>query len=46
MDPDFVFSRTDMGRRLLFAFIDYEVEHEPKPSGGPKDQRTLRKGGI
>ena len=30
MDPDFVMSRSDMGRRLLFAFSQYEIEQENK----------------
>jgi len=30
MDPDYVMSRSDMGRRLLFAFSQYEIEQEEK----------------
>lgn len=30
MDPDFVMSRSDMGRRLLFAFSSYEIEQLEK----------------
>lgn len=30
MDPDFVMSRSDMGRKLLFAFSSYEIDQENK----------------
>lgn len=30
MDPDFVMSRSDMGRRLLFAFSSFEIEEAEK----------------
>lgn len=30
MDPDYVMSRSDMGRRLLLAFSQYEIEQEEK----------------
>lgn len=30
MDPDFVMSRTDMARKLLFAFSAFEIEEEDK----------------
>lgn len=30
MDPDFVMSRSDMGRKLLFAFSSFEIEQEEK----------------
>lgn len=46
MDPDFVMSKTDMGRKLLFAFIDHEVETEAKnpPNGGSKSSKNKLKG--
>ncbi|WP_164971387.1 hypothetical protein [Clostridium tetani] len=28
MSPDFVMSRNDMARKLLFAFSSYEIEEE------------------
>jgi len=30
MDPDFIMSRSDMGRKLLFAFSSYEIDQENK----------------
>lgn len=33
MSPDFVMSRNDIARRLLFAFSDYEIEKENKAAG-------------
>ena len=30
MSPDFVMSRSDMARKLLFAFSDYEIDKENK----------------
>jgi hypothetical protein len=42
MDPDFVMSRSDMGRKLLFAFSEYEAEQEKKAR--EKTERERKKG--
>lgn len=43
MDPDFVMSRSDMGRRLLFAFSSYEIEEQEKAR--QKANRNRPRGG-
>lgn len=43
MDPDFVMSRSDMARRLLFAFSEYEVEEEEKNKEEAKKEKSRRR---
>lgn len=42
MDPDFVMSRTDMGRKLLFAFSQFEIDEENKR----KKEADKKRGGV
>lgn len=45
MDPDFVMSRSDMGRRLLFAFSQYEIEQENKKKREAENKANRKRGG-
>ncbi len=47
MDPDFVMSRSDMGRKLLFAFSSYEIDQENKAKARreAKSKNPRRRGG-
>jgi len=45
MDPDFVMSRSDMARKLLFAFSEHEIEEEKKDTEKAERDRKKRKRG-
>jgi hypothetical protein len=42
MDPDFVMSRSDMARKLLLAFSDYEIQEEKRAAEKAKAQKGAR----